>query len=102
MTLSVILPQVAAMPGSCYGRAADGPEVIRPGADLGNILTYVFPIGREFTMFSCASYDFYMMENEAAYLNSLQSYCAVVQAYDVELVEGFLKEGIATNGGEEV
>ena len=69
MTLSVVLPQVAAMLGSWYGRVTNTLKAIRSGADLRSNFAWDFLIGSESTMFSCASYGFYTMENEVNYLN---------------------------------
>jgi len=91
MILSVVFPQVAAMSGSSCGGATNGLEAVCSETDLRSNFVWAFSIGSEFTMFSCATYGFQMIENELAYLNWLQSYCTVVQACDAEFVEGFLK-----------
>ena len=64
ITLSVVLSQVAAMPGLRYRRAANGLEVVRFVPDLGGNFVWVFPMGGEFTMFPYASHSFHMTKNK--------------------------------------
>jgi len=75
MTLSVVFPQVAAMPGLWYRTTANGLEAVCSGADLRSNFAWAFLIGSEFTMFVCVSYSFHMIENKVACLNGLQSNC---------------------------
>jgi len=71
MSLSIVLSQVAAMPGSWYGRAANGLEVIRSGRDLRSNFVWTLPIGSEFSMFPHTSYGLHALENEVAHMNHL-------------------------------
>jgi len=57
------------------------------------------PISDEFTEFPSASHGLHTAENQVAYLNWLQSYYAVMKTCNAELVEGFPKKSVATDGG---
>ena len=74
MSLSIVFSQVAGMPSSWYGEAADGLEAMRSGTDLSNNLVGAFPIGSEFSMFPCTNYDLHAPENKVTHMNRLQSH----------------------------
>jgi len=53
-------------------------------------------------MLPYTSYGLHALTNEVTHINQLQSHCEVVQACDAEFTEGFPKESVATDRGEDV
>ena len=51
----------------------------------------------ELAIFHCASYGFHTTKNKITGLNKLHPYCAIMEACDAELVEGFSKKSVPTN-----
>ena len=69
ISLSIVLSQVAVVPGSWYRRVASGFEMICSGTDLRNNFVWTFPIGSELSMLPRTSYSLHASENEVAPMN---------------------------------